>query len=32
MTEVVVYYQAQIGRATRADFQEAMVTLLQALP
>lgn len=27
---MVVYYQAETGRATRADFQEAMRTLRQA--
>lgn len=27
---MVVYYQAETGRATRTDFQEAMSTLRQA--
>ncbi|MFT0212489.1 type I toxin-antitoxin system ptaRNA1 family toxin [Pseudomonas sp. F1_0610] len=27
---MVVYYQAETGRATKADFQEAMRTLRQA--
>ena len=29
---MVVYYQAETGRATPADFQEAMNTLQQVLP
>jgi hypothetical protein len=29
---MVVYYQAETGRATPADFQEAMDGLKQALP
>ncbi|AZN65860.1 toxin of toxin-antitoxin system (plasmid) [Acinetobacter johnsonii] len=29
---MVVYYQAETGQATQADFQEAMTALRQALP
>lgn len=29
---MVVYYQAETGQVTQADFQEAMTTLRQALP
>lgn len=29
---MVVYYQAETGQATQVDFEEAMITLRQALP